>query len=273
MMDLQKLTNVAIKAARKAGSIMLNSISEDLKVERKTGGSSEAAQVVTIVDQRCEEAILTALLPTCEEHGIALLTEESEDNGSRFKADYFWCIDPLDGTLPYVQKRSGYSVSIALVSKQGTPAIGIVYDPTRDNMYHAISEQGAFKNNQPWELKNYNPYLTYVTDRKLSDTPNKHIIEDMLRQYLKKLTLSDIVEIHGGGSVLNAIRVIENGPACMIKLPKKEEGGGSIWDYAATCCIFNELGLPATNYDGGSLDLNKRGGTFMNMGGVFYGNL
>ena len=76
----------------------------------------------------------------------------------------------------------------------------------------------------------------------------------------------------GAGAVLNAIFVLENGPACMIKHPKKENGGGSIWDYAATACIYNALGLSATNYKGEKLDLNRKEGTFMNHEGVFYDN-
>jgi len=71
---------------------------------------------------------------------------------------------------------------------------------------------------------------------------------------------------------MNAILVLENGPACMLKYPKHQNGGGSIWDYAATACIYNELQLPATNFEGGRLDLNKEEGTFMNHEGVFYSN-
>ena len=59
----------------------------------------------------------------------------------------------------------------------------------------------------------------------------------------------------------------------MLKYPKKEKGGGSIWDFAASACIYHELDLPATNFEGGRLDLNKREGTFMNHEGVFYINL
>ena len=76
----------------------------------------------------------------------------------------------------------------------------------------------------------------------------------------------------GGASVMNGIRVLENGPACMIKYPKKETGGGSIWNFAATACIFHELGFPATNFEGERLDLNKKEGTFMNHEGIFYAN-
>ena len=59
----------------------------------------------------------------------------------------------------------------------------------------------------------------------------------------------------------------------MLKFPKKENGGGSIWDFAATACIYQELGLTATNFAGGKLDLNRTDGTFMNHEGVFYANL
>jgi len=59
----------------------------------------------------------------------------------------------------------------------------------------------------------------------------------------------------------------------MLKFPKEELGGGSLWDYAATACIFQELGLSATNFSGGRLELNKQGGTFMNEQGVIFANL
>ena len=85
--------------------------------------------------------------------------------------------------------------------------------------------------------------------------------------------LKGVKEKDGAGSVMNAIYVLENGPACMLKFPKKEKGGGSIWDYAATACIYEELGLPATNFEGGRLNLNRKEGTFMNQEGVFFANL
>jgi fructose-1,6-bisphosphatase/inositol monophosphatase family enzyme len=59
----------------------------------------------------------------------------------------------------------------------------------------------------------------------------------------------------------------------MLKFPKKEKGGGSIWDFAATACLFQELGLPATNFAGGRLDLNREEGTFMHREGVYYEHL
>lgn len=272
-MNLFQLNKIAVEAALSAGEVILKHINADVKVDIKKGGSNYASQVVTIVDLECEKVILSHLLPSCEEFDIAILTEETEDNGSRFEKDFFWCIDPLDGTLAFIKGQAGFSVSIALIAKDGTPQIGVVFDPSTNTLYNAIKGNGVFKNGNPWRIKNENKHLTYVTDKKLKDTLHAAKIEGLLYEYVKKLGLKEVREIAGGGSVLNGILVLENGPSCMIKLPKKESGGGSIWDFAATVCIYQELGLPATNFDGGRLDLNKKDGTFMNKEGIFYANL
>lgn len=272
-MNLPLLTNIAIKAARSAGNVIQKYLNDDIVVEQKKGGASYASQVVTTVDRECESVILSHLLPTCAEFDLALLTEETEDDRSRFEKDFFWCVDPMDGTLPFIKKQPGFSVSIALLAKDGTPLIGVVFDPSTNTLYHAIKDQGAYQNGNSWNIRHTNEHLTYVTDRKLEDTPRVTEIEKFLQKHSEKLSLQGIQEIAGGGAVMNAIRVLENGPACMLKLPKKESGGGSIWDFAATACIFQELGLPATNASGGKLDLNRKDDTFMNHEGVFYANL
>ncbi len=272
-MELSHLSNIAIKAALAAGKVIQEYIGEDMAVEIKEAGTSYSTQVVTAVDIASEKEILSHLLPTCSEYRIALLSEETDDDCSRFVEDYFWCIDPMDGTLAFINKHPGFSVSIALVAKDGTPHIGIVYDPSTGILYHAIKGEGAYKNGVPWEIKNSNSYLSYVTDKKLIDTPRYTEIEKLLDDNVAKLNLNGIKEIAGAGAVLNAIYVLENRPACMLKFPKKEEGGGGLWDYAATACIYHELGLPATNYEGGRLDLNRKDGTFMNHEGVFFSNL
>jgi len=272
-MDLLQLKNIAIKAALSAGKVIQKYKNADVLVTQKKGGTSYASQVVTAVDNACEKVILTHLLPTCDEFGLALLSEETEDDESRFKKAFFWCIDPMDGTLPFINKRPGFSVSIALVAKDGTPFIGVVFDPSTNTLYHAVKGNGAYKNNRPWKIKPTNNHLTYVTDRKLKDTPHADKIEQLLNEKVAQLGLDGVKEISGAGSVLNGIYVLENGPACMLKLPKKESGGGSIWDFAATACIYEELGLPATNFEGGRLDLNRKTGTFMNHEGIFYANL
>lgn len=271
--DLIALKDIAIKAALSAGKVIRDHMNKVVSAETKKAGTSYASQVVTEVDRACEKVILSKLLPSLGKYNLAILSEETADDGSRFEKAYFWCIDPMDGTLAFINKHPGFSVSIALVAKDGTPHIGVVYDPSTDILYHAIKGHGAFKNGSPWKIKPTNEYLSYVTDRKLEDTPRRTEIKNLLDEKVSALALTGIKEIAGSGSVLNAILVLENGPACMLKFPKLEKGGGSIWDFAAVACIYNELGLPATNYDGGKLDLNKRDGAFMNKEGVYFANL
>lgn len=271
-MDLLELSKTAIKAAIAAGNLIKNYLKEEVEVQHKDTGSNYASQVVTIVDKKCEEIILSHLRPSIQEYDLAVLAEETEDDGSRIEKDFFWCIDPMDGTLPFIERRPGFSVSIALVAKDGTPFIGVVYDPSTDTLYHAIKGGGAFRNNNVWTPERSNSYLTYVTDRKLEETKGHIEIDSWLQSKAEQLGLNEYREVSGYGSVLNAILVAENGPACMFKQPKEEHGGGSIWDFAASACIFNELGLSATTYAGNQLGLNKKGGTFMNEQGVFYSN-
>lgn len=271
-MDLQQLVTIAIEAALAAGKNIQQYQNKKVNVVTKEGGDSYASQVVTKVDRECETIILNHLKPTCKLYDIALLSEETPDDKSRFEKDFFWCIDPIDGTLAFINKYPGFSVAIALIDKKGIPVIGVVYDPSSNTIYHAIKGQGAFKNQREWNVKNTNNYLTYFTDRKLKDTPKFEEIQQLLETYKNKYQLTTIKEVSGAGAVLNAILVAENGPACFFKMPKKETGGGSIWDYAATACIFNELNLQATNFFGKPIDLNKKENAFMNHEGVCYLN-
>lgn len=269
-MDLQHLANIAIEAALSAGKIIQKHLNDTIIVEQKEGGFTYASQVVTKVDRECERVILSYLKPTCKTFDIGLLSEETDDDKSRFEKDFFWCIDPLDGTLAFINKQPGFSVSIALVAKDGTPVIGVVFNPSTETLYHAIKGNGTYKNRSAWRIKNTNDYLTYLTDKKLKDTPKSAEIQSILNIHKTNLGLKDIKEISGAGAVMCAILVIENRPACFLKLPKKDLGGGSIWDFAATACIYQELGLPATTFKGETLDLNKKDDTFMNHQGVYY---
>lgn len=269
-MDLSHLAGIAIKAALAGGKIIQQHMDADIRVEEKDGGTSYAAQVVTEVDRASETAILAHLRPTCAEFDLALLTEETPDDGSRLKKDFFWCVDPMDGTLAFINKYPGFSVAIALVRRDGLPCIGVVYDPVTDTLYHAVKGEGVYKNYSRWNPGLRNDYLTYVTDKRLADTPRSAEINSLLNGYVDEMGWNGVEEISGAGSILNGIRVLENRPACLLKFPKKEQGGGSLWDFAATACLFNELGLPATNFEGGKLDLNREDGTFMNHEGIKY---
>ena len=273
--DLLKLTELAIIAVYKAGEIINNFNKSNLHVKNKIGGSSYASQVVTEVDYKSEEAILQTLLPSCNRFDIALLTEESVDDKSRFNKDYFWSIDPLDGTLSFIESKPGYSVSIALVGKDGTPYIGVIYDPVRDSLFHAIKGKGLYKNNKLWDYKKIsstNQKLIIPTDRSFKQQIHLKETKVNIDIFAKSLNLSSVEYIEYGGAALNACWVIENNNACYFKFPKVENGGGSIWDFSASACIMGETDGIVCDIFGNKLDLNRKSSTFMNHKGVIYSN-
>lgn len=271
--DLNNLCQTAIVAAKKAGKLIQEYADKSIVVNNKTGADSLASQVVTEVDVKAENEILEILNPTLSEYDLALLTEESTDDKSRFEKDYFWCIDPMDGTLAFTEKTPGYAVSIALVAKNGEPQIGVVFDPVTEILYYAINGQGAFKNQKPW-----NPFSNSIN----TDTFNLYIDRSFLHYHSYQKILTEIQELHPqlgfeflnieklAGAVLNAIWVMDKAPACYFKIPKPVSGGGSLWDFAATACIFNEVGAYARSLDDSPLDLNRSDSTFMNHKGILY---
>lgn len=267
--DLHVLCRTAQDAAREAGRVIRSFTEKEVTVSQKSGGESLASQVVTEADIQSEKIILEILKPTLETYDIAVLAEESSDSGDRFRKDHFWSIDPLDGTLPFTEGRSGFSVSIALVKASGEPLLGVVYDPVNDTLYHAVKGEGAFKNGGMWNVKNGTKFHL-ICDRSFLKQERYDALFSRIREIAREYSSDEIALISHGGAAMNACWVLEHAPACYFKLPKKREGGGSLWDYAATAAIFGEIGAAASDIQGEPLDLNRRESTFMNHRGVIY---
>lgn len=268
--DLYFLTQCAISAAVQSGKLISDHVDTDVKVFQKEGGSSKASQLVTEVDHKSQEMILSILEPSVQYYDLAVLTEESQDNFERFEKSYFWCIDPLDGTLPFTEGRSGYSVSIALVSKGGESKIGVIYDPWNQDLYYAYESGGAFKNQSKIKLspKPFDAF-TWVMDRSFHYHNSYHEVHDLMVKHFHRDTEEVFVSIAHGGAAMNACWVLNNFPSCYFKLPKPQRGGGSLWDYAASSCIFKEAGGYHSDMEGKPLNLNQEN-PFMNECGILY---
>ncbi|NQU52002.1 MAG: inositol monophosphatase [Bacteroidetes bacterium] len=271
--DLNNLCNTAIEAAQKAGSFIRENTSKNHSVQNKNGADSLASQVVTEVDFKAQGIILSILEESIKHYDLALLTEESVDDKSRFEKDYFWCIDPMDGTLAFTEKTPGYSVSIGLVSKTGEPQIGVVYDPTTNLLYHAIKGQGAFKNEMPWKPELYlsgKSTFTLHIDRTFVTHKLYDRFMDEIKLIANTFGITTLKIQKQAGAVLNACWVVEEAPSCYFKLPKPQIGGGSLWDFAATNCIVSEAGGFASDFYGAPINLNRAESTFMNHKGVLF---
>ena len=270
--SLIELSKLAEEAAKKAGDLINAYATKTVTPTYKNSGNSPASQVVTEVDHLCEEIILKHLHSSIEKYDLALLTEEQEDDKQRLEKDYFWCIDPLDGTLAFTESKPGYAVSIALVSRTGESHIGVIFDPARHILYTAIKGQGAYRNGERWNLPEQltSKTITIPFDRSLLARKDFEKIMPALSQSLNAYGYTDLIELHYGGAVMNACWALEQTPSCYFKLPKQQEGGGSLWDFAATTCLYKELAMPSGDANGQALDLNKSNTTFMNEEGVIF---
>ncbi len=270
---LNELRGLAVQAAREAGAGIQASRLREFKVDYKSGGSNPASQVVTEVDRQADTLIRAVLKPSCDRYDLALLTEESPDDGMRLVKDAFWSVDPLDGTLAFVESRPGYSVSIGLVARDGTPLIGVVYNPVTDILYSAVSGQEASRQDEPWQSvaapQQGRPF-TLVLDRGFDQRNDFGRIWEGIKAVATRQGCSTVETRVGDGAAMNAMQVLEHAPGCYFKLPKPQQGGGSLWDFAASAAIFQACGAAASDYYGQPLALNRRDSTFMNHEGVMY---
>jgi myo-inositol-1(or 4)-monophosphatase len=140
--NLHPMLNIAVKAARAAGSIINRAA---LDVERLTISNKGVNDFVTEVDQAAEAAIIETLLTAYPGHGI--LAEESGRAHGAKHSEYLWIIDPLDGTTNFIHGFPVYAVSIALAFR-GKVEQAVVYDPTRNDLFLASKGRGAFLNDR-----------------------------------------------------------------------------------------------------------------------------
>lgn len=143
---LEALKELALDCARSAGELSLRRMKQPFTVEYKTS----ASDLVTAVDKEVEKHVIDAILRQYPEHGI--LGEERTFTGDPGKYDTLWVIDPIDGTTNFVHQQINFAVSIAVYHK-GEGLIGVVYDPSRDEMFHAVKGQGAYLNGQRLRLE------------------------------------------------------------------------------------------------------------------------
>lgn len=269
---LNELCNQAVEAATRAGVYIESQLHQYKEINKKESVASLASQVVTSVDLKSQEIILDLLKPTFQKYDLGLLTEESIDDKSRLEKPYFWCIDPLDGTLPFTEGMSGYAVSIALVAHSGDPIIGVVYVPDKAECYASIKGEGVKLNNLPFKRRQSSNelQLNVYFDRSIK---KEQYIENLKLELDSWSTNHQINRINyhfDFGAVRNALGVMNSNLGCYFKLPKPKQGGGSIWDFAATRLFFDELNLYVSSHSGEILHLNNETTTFMNDTGIIY---
>ena len=139
-LNLHPMVNVAVKAARAAGSIINRAA---LDIESVRVSQKKANDFVTEIDHAAEDAIIESLLSAYPGHGI-WAEESGRERGAR-DSEFTWIIDPLDGTTNFIHGLPVYCISIALAVR-GKIEHAVVYDPTRNDLFTATKGRGAFLN-------------------------------------------------------------------------------------------------------------------------------
>jgi len=133
------LTNIfqtVLIAAQSAGQFIMENVNKAIKINFKG-----RVNVVTDIDRGAEEIIISMIRESFPDHHILAEETPAINTSSPFK----WIIDPLDGTTNFIHGLPIFAVSIA-VEFDGEIIVGVVYDPTRNELFSAIKNAGAFLN-------------------------------------------------------------------------------------------------------------------------------
>ncbi len=172
-----ELLDVAIRAALAAGRDIMaiyDDPAADFGIERKADNSP-----LTRADKAAHARIMTFLEPT----DIPVLSEEGAHLPFEVRRHWqrLWIVDPLDGTKEFIKRNGEFTVNIALV-EDGTPVMGVIYVPVKEQLYYGIQGEGAWKQEPKTQLCPPRPY-TVVASRSHLSPETETFIEALRREH------------------------------------------------------------------------------------------
>ncbi len=233
---MQAMANIALRAARQAGQGMLRAMDrlDVLRVETKAQND-----FVSEVDREAEAVIIDALHRAYPDHGI-----RGEESGQVFDAgEYNWIIDPLDGTLNYIQGIPHFSISIAAM-KGNQFEHGVIVDPLRNEEFVASRGSGAQLNGKRIRVSNH----TRLEEAVLSTGIPPGSVAEQLDPYMAALTTftGRARAMRRLGSAALDLAYVAAG-----RVDGFFEPGLSQWDIAAGVVIVREAGGFVGDFTGG----------------------
>lgn len=219
--DLKTIRNIA----KEAGNTIMKIYTKDFQIDYKDDKSP-----LTEADTKSNEIICLKL----EElyRNIPILSEENKviEYEERKNWEYYWCIDPIDGTKEFIKKNDEFTVNIALIHKN-TPVLGVVYAPAIDSMYSAKKGEGAFLNGKKLPLK-----INQNKSEKLFVVASKSHLSPETQKFIDNLDAREIEQVSKGSS-LKLCMVAEGSADIYPRLAPTRE-----WDTAAADAIVREAG-------------------------------
>ena len=244
---MHPMLNIAVKAARRAGSI-INRATQDLDlltVQRK--GEHD---YVSEVDKMAEQAIVETLLEAYPDHAIL-----AEEGGAQGESEYVWIIDPLDGTTNFLHGFPQFAVSIGLQHK-GVLNQAVIFDPTRNELYTATRGRGAYLNDRRLRVSKQ----TRLEDALIGTGfpySDFSFMEAYMKMFLELMPKTAGLRRPGAASL--DLAYVAAG-----RYDGFWEAGLKRWDMAAGVLLIQESGGLVTDFDGGE--------NYMATGNVIGGN-
>ncbi len=233
MLDTINLKDI-VTIAKEAGDAIIEIYKRDFTIEYKDDKSP-----LTEADLKSNEIICAALITLYPD--IPMLSEENKaaPYAERKDWDYFWLIDPIDGTKEFIKKTGEFTVNIALIHKD-KPVLGVVYAPVLKAMYYAKKDEGAFKNDERLPLRsNDHPEkaLKVVVSVSHLSEETQAFIDDLASK-------TEQVEQVSKGSSLKLCLVAEGEADIYPRLAPTME-----WDTGAAHAIVLESGKEVVQYE------------------------
>lgn len=233
MLDQVNLKDI-IDIAKEAGDAIMKIYEKDFRIDYKDDKSP-----LTEADIKSNEIICNALAKLFPD--IPLLSEENQEipYENRKNWDYFWLIDPIDGTKEFIKKNGEFTVNIALIHKD-SPVLGVVYAPALDDIYFSKQGEGAYKNDLRLPLRtNEHP------ERELRIVASKSHLSEETQSFIDDLgSRTEHIEQVSKGSSLKLCMVAEGEADIYPRLAPTME-----WDTAAAHAVVLEAGKKVLQYD------------------------
>ena len=233
-----------LDAAYKAGEEILKVYSTDFAVEEK-----EDESPLTIADKNAHEKIVKYLKSTA----YPVLSEEGRSIPYRERKgwDYFWMVDPLDGTKEFIKKNGEFTVNIALIHKQKA-IMGVIYVPVKDVMYFGMQNFGAYKSENFSSISakridfivDHSEKLPIKKERKYTIVGSRSHMSPETEEFIKeKEQQKGEVEILSRGSSLKLCMIAEGLADDYPRFAPTME-----WDTAAGQAIVEAMGGKVINW-------------------------
>jgi myo-inositol-1(or 4)-monophosphatase len=225
--------------AREAGALLMEYFNQRVKIEYKGD-----ANLVTEADRKSETLIRERILAQWPGHDILGEEQGLRDSGS----EYRWYVDPLDGTTNFAHAYPVFCVSIGLEHK-GQLVAGVVFDPTRNELFAAERGSGAFMNDQPIHVSKTARLAeclvaTGFPSHKRHKNPNIF--------FYHQITMRSHGVRRAGSAALDLCCV-----ACG-RFDAFWEFNLNPWDTAAGVLLVEEAGGRVTNFRGGPFEMDSR---------------